>query len=516
MWVFLMVLPGVAWGQTTDSVSTRWPMAIIDPAGVAVAADGSMVVVDTGSLRIWRISGDRLELVAGSGRGGDTPDGSPASGARLSGLNKVAIDLQGNVCFTDAGGRRIRKVDMSGILSTIVGNGEEGSTGDGGPAIKAQVKMITGLAFDPAGNLFFSDGPAGCIRKIDSHGVISTYISEGVHFPGDLAFDADGCLLVSEPSNGKILKITPEKNVTTMAGVEESGATQDGFSALKTQFDWITGFAIDLDGSLLIVERNQPRIRRIAPTGIVSTLKPVATALPKSPHSPFHRPYSIAIGPDGTRYISDKTLIKLSPSGKATSLFAPHWPKNVSLRPNRDTFFQELLDAEISPVTCFFDDYTRGSYHIHKLDLCNGIQVAARRNGYKLRGLLAIGPYGPLWAYDVIVFLEAGNQIRANRLIMPHARITWKGTSLFTLEKYGELVTSLKEAGKLTSKMPRSRKNSHAFDDWHTTVLLVDWSSGNRSINYGALDFYQGSSEVDQFIETFGRYTEHFQTTYAH
>src|SRR5687768_17657728 len=108
------------------------------------------------------------------------------------------------------------------------------------------------------------------------------------------------------------------------------------------------------------------------------------------------------------------------------------------LKPSRDNFFREVLDAKATSVTPLYDDYTEGSYHVDKLNVFKGLPEMAQKEGLKLRGLIVFGPVGPLWAYYVAAFLDEGEMIRVNSLTMPHARITYKSTGTITQIKYGE------------------------------------------------------------------------------
>lgn len=102
--------------------------------------------------------------------------------------------------------------------------------------------------------------------------------------------------------------------------------------------------------------------------------------------------------------------------------------------PNREGFFREVLFAAPTSRTRRFHDLARGSYHVDKLDVARGLPEQATFCGVRLHALIVVGPMGPLWAYDVIAFIEEGDSIRANGLVMPHARITRKLTALVAVD----------------------------------------------------------------------------------
>jgi hypothetical protein len=96
--------------------------------------------------------------------------------------------------------------------------------------------------------------------------------------------------------------------------------------------------------------------------------------------------------------------------------------------PSREGFFREVLFAKPTGRTAAYNDYTPGSYHVDKLDLAKNLPDVALRCGVTLRSLLVIGPIGDLWTFHVITFIQDGDSIRVTSLVMPHARITGKGT----------------------------------------------------------------------------------------
>jgi hypothetical protein len=107
-------------------------------------------------------------------------------------------------------------------------------------------------------------------------------------------------------------------------------------------------------------------------------------------------------------------------------------------KPNREAFINEVLDAKPTTVTPKFDDYTPGSYHVKKEDLLQGLTDEATKRKLTLRGVSIVGPLpaDPLWTSYVMVFIQEGEKVRVNSLIMPHARITHKATDLITAERY--------------------------------------------------------------------------------
>ena len=200
------------------------------PFSMALNASGDLFFVDFYNYRIRKIAANGvITTVAGTGKVTQSGDGGPATSAD-SYPGWLALGPDGTIYFTDDGSagsqgyKRVRKVAPNGVISTVAGTGVSGFTGDGGPATAAQLRSAEGVAIDSGGNLFISEGFGERIRKVDPSGTITTYAGTGaagstgdggpaikaqLNFPTGLAEDASGNLLVADTSNVKIRKISP-------------------------------------------------------------------------------------------------------------------------------------------------------------------------------------------------------------------------------------------------------------------------------------------------------------------
>jgi sugar lactone lactonase YvrE len=147
---------------------------------VAVDGAGNLYIADTSNFRIRKVdTSGNITTVAGNGTPGYNGDNIPATSAEFAFISDVAVDSAGNIYVADEYNNRIRKVDAAGIVTTVAGNGTVGNGGDGGLAVYAQLYHPTGIAVDGHGNLFIADYDNQRIRIVDSSGTITTIAGNG-------------------------------------------------------------------------------------------------------------------------------------------------------------------------------------------------------------------------------------------------------------------------------------------------------------------------------------------------
>jgi sugar lactone lactonase YvrE len=260
--------------------------AVVLPRAVAADGAGNLFYTDGNSSTVRKIDREGvITRVAGTyGGSGFSGDGGPATGARLSSPEGVAVDAAGNLYVADTGNHRVRKIAADGGISTVAGNGEAESYGDGGPATEAALNTPAGVAVDAAGNLYIAEFRGGRVRKVSPDGVITTYAGDGSRgYSGDggpaaaasfkdpygLAVDAAGNLYVADANGGRIRKISPEGIVTTVAGCGDYGLAGDGGAAVDARLAFPTAVAADPSGRLFIADRDNDRIRVVAPQAML-------------------------------------------------------------------------------------------------------------------------------------------------------------------------------------------------------------------------------------------------------
>jgi hypothetical protein len=248
--------------------------------GVAVDDVGSIIVTDQGNHRVRKITPDgTVSTLAGSGSGG-CADGAGAA-AQFNRPIGVAVDGEGSIIIADYGNNRVRKLTPDGIVSTLAGSGSEGFADGAGTA--AQFSHPIGVAVDGEGNIIITDFFNHRVRKITPDGTVSTLAGSGsegfadgagaaaqFNGPWGVAVDGEGSIIIADRGNERVRKITPDGTVSTLAGSGSAGFA-DGAGA-AAQFDCPTGVAVDGEGSIIITDYNNKRVRKITPDGTVSTL----------------------------------------------------------------------------------------------------------------------------------------------------------------------------------------------------------------------------------------------------
>lgn len=183
------------------------------PRGLAVDSSGTVFVADSGNHAVRRIGVDgMITTIAGNGQRGSAGEGVPAAEAQLFGPLAVAISPDGTVYIADTNNHRIRKIDHGGNIVTVAGTGVAGFAGDGGPAAAAQLDLPAGLALDAQGRLFIADAGNNRIRMVTQAGVISTVAGDGspeeLRGPSAVAVDAAGALFIADRGNHRIRRLS--------------------------------------------------------------------------------------------------------------------------------------------------------------------------------------------------------------------------------------------------------------------------------------------------------------------
>jgi sugar lactone lactonase YvrE len=230
----------------------------------------------------------------------------------------IAVDKGGNIYVADKHNHSIRKVTPDGVVDTIAGSGKpDFADGEGGGA---RFNFPHGVAVDESGNIYVADSGNNRIRKITASGNVMTFAGSGIkgiadglgkeasfNHPHGLAIDGSGNVYVADRQNHSIRKISPSGTVTTLAG---SGKPEfaDG-QGKEASFNQPCGIAVDEIGTVYVADTNNHRIRKIGPSGYVTTLVGSGNLGSEDGYgsaASFNRPYGIAVDAGGAVYVSDQ------------------------------------------------------------------------------------------------------------------------------------------------------------------------------------------------------------------
>jgi sugar lactone lactonase YvrE len=376
-----------AWGYSGDG-GPATQASISDPADISVDPLGNVYIADSENSVIRMVDATGIiHTVAGNHTYGSGGDGGPAVSAQLGDPQGVRTDNNGNFYIADGGTGRVRKVDSSGIITTYAGNGSSGNTGSGGPATSASIgyprgllvgsgklyintdgniwtvdsatqvinlvagdpsgyggfngdganavstkfTYLKGMGFDSAGDLLVADSGNDRIRKIDAGQIVTTiaggYIGDGglgtsasLHMGrfDHIGFDPAGNLYIADSFNCRVRRVSPTGVITTFAGTGISGNTGDGGPAASATLGFPEAVVADRNGNIFIADEGYQVIRKVDSTGTITTFSNAII--------PFQGG-AMAIDLNNDLYLADGlwTVWKIAPSGSASIVAGEHF-----------------------------------------------------------------------------------------------------------------------------------------------------------------------------------------------
>ena len=317
---------GIHAGEITVTSSEGSPLVI----AVRLSVLGSDFVVEPSTLDFFEpdcesaTSPGSVSTIGGDGTAGYGGDGGPATEASIDHPTSVAVGAGGSVFFIDSGNFRVRRIAADGTVSTVAGNGTQGYSGDGGPAVDAQISDANGIAVDAAGSLYIGDSGNNVVRLVAPAGTITTVAGTGspgfsgddgaaasaeLNFPIGVAIDVSDDLLIADAGNNRIRKVSGGV-ITTIAGTGTPGHSGDGGPAVEAELSFPVSVAVDGSGFVYVADAGNTVVRVIEASGFIFPFAGTGQAGyggdgGPAPDALLGDPASVSVGPQGEVYIAD-------------------------------------------------------------------------------------------------------------------------------------------------------------------------------------------------------------------
>ena len=317
---------GVAGGGGDDGRATE--AELNQPGGVAVTADGGFLIADTGNHVVRKVSlKGVITRVAGTGAAANSGDNGPAIDAELHSPTAVATTADGGFLIADFSAGAVRKVSSEGVITRVAGTGAAGYSGDGGPAIDAELFLTFGVAVTADGGFLIADTGNHAVRKVSPDGVITTVAGTGsmgnggddgpaihaqLNFPQGVAASSDNGFFIADTGNHVVRNVSPQGVITRVAGTTSiAGNSGDDGPATDAELNGPASVAVAADGGFLIVDGSNNVVRRVSPEGVITRVAGTGTAGNSGDDGPataaeFNLPVSLAFTADGGFLIGDK------------------------------------------------------------------------------------------------------------------------------------------------------------------------------------------------------------------
>lgn len=282
-----------------------------------IATDASGNVYFSAENCVFKIdSTGKVTRIAGNGRPGYSGDGGAAVNAQLNGIGGLALDAKGNVYVADSGNEVIRQVTVDGLIRTMPGSA----------IYPAVLGPVSGVAVDPSGDVFFSHQFTRAVWKLSPSGTLSRFAGNGsggdsgdggpatlasIDNPRGIAVDSAGNVFIVEPT--RVRKVSPEGFITTVAGTGISGESGDGGLATQARLSLAMAVAVDSSGALYIAELSQ--VRKVSSAGIITTVAGGPLLGDPGDGGPatsavLTRASGVAVTPSGDLYIADNFRVR--------------------------------------------------------------------------------------------------------------------------------------------------------------------------------------------------------------
>jgi hypothetical protein len=307
------------WGPATAA-------ELYGPSKVYADSGNGFLIVDEYNHVLRKVTGTgTIVTIAGNSIEGYSGDGGMATAAELNYPTGVCMDTSGNIYLADLRNNVVRKVSVSGIITTIAGKDSAGYSGDGGPATAAKLNFPFDLTADKSGNIYIADAENNRIRKVSTSGIMSTFAGNGtnsysgdggpataaeLNYPAGICLDNSGNICIADIGNNVIRKVSVGGIISTIAGNNIKGYSGDGGMATNAELNEPFGICADTLGNIYIGDYGNNKVRKVSPSGIISTVAGngtkgyngdggLATA------AELHSPWGVCVNDSGNLLIAD-------------------------------------------------------------------------------------------------------------------------------------------------------------------------------------------------------------------
>ena len=309
-----------------QGTSLAMSISFLDPAAIALDAGANLYIADFAANRVVRVDAQTgmATNVAGTGAAGVPAEGSVAAVSPLYGPGGLAVDSAGDIYVSDTNSFKIRKISASGLITSVAGNGLAGFSGDGGPALQANLNATFGLALDKQSNLLLADRDNFRVRRVASAGqTISTVAGNGTSFdngipaanlllfePTGVSIAPDGSLYIADSASDVVRRVRMDGSSFTVAGTGGHGFSGDQGLATSAELSTPFGIGFDTLGNFYIADTDNNRIRKVDTNGVITTVAGNGTPgyngdVIAAMEAELHQPTSVVFDGSGNMFIAD-------------------------------------------------------------------------------------------------------------------------------------------------------------------------------------------------------------------
>jgi sugar lactone lactonase YvrE len=334
--------------SATSTVATRTPLN--RPSGLAYGPNGALYIADTNNRRIRKLLDGQLTTIAGTGAASSTGDAGPATAATFESPTGVAVDSQGGVLVADPGAAVVRRIAPNGTITTVAGTGTGGRSGDGGPATAAALNGPSAVAALADGSFVIADTSNDQVRRVNAAGTIALVAGArdanlpwdtagdggpaalaNVERPASVAVAAGGALVIAEQWGNRVRRIAANGTISTIAGTRSTPAATTDAPATRVAVGGIPAVVATAGGVIRVIDAAHDRVVRISPNGIASNEPGLADFSTSRIGSTtlLNSPSALGSTADGALILGDsfsRHIVHASPVGTLTSLAGANHP----------------------------------------------------------------------------------------------------------------------------------------------------------------------------------------------